>query len=97
MKAVVTLAAASAVAFVADIEAGLAVVSAVVLPPAAQPAVADPAVADPAAAYALFSSQYSSQAAVVVASMLKCHCTPRKRELSSKAIPPIAWPFGEAC
>jgi hypothetical protein len=59
--------------------------------------VADPAVADPAAAYALFSSQYSSQAAVVVASMLKCHCTPRKRELSGKAIPPSAWPFGEAC
>jgi hypothetical protein len=55
--------------------------------------VADPAVA----AYALFSSQCSSQAAVVVASMLKCHSTPRKRELSGKAFPPIAWPFGEAC
>ena len=47
MKAVVTLAAASAVAFVADIEAGLAVESAVVLPPAAQPAVADPAMQQP--------------------------------------------------
>jgi len=90
VKAVVTLAAASAVAFVADIEAGIAVESAVVLPPAAQPA-------DPAVAFALFSSQCSSQAAVVVASMLKCHCTPRKRELSGKAIPPSAWPFGEAC
>ena len=64
--------------------------------PSQPPPPVEAAVAEFVASF-LFSFQYSSQAAVIVASMWKYHCKPRRRELSDKAIPPSAWPFGEAC
>ena len=104
MKAAVALAVAVVVAVVAvaGIEAAPVVELMAVLPRAdavetpPPPPPVEPAGAE-FVAFALFSSQCSSRAVAIVASMWKYHCRPQMRELSDKVIPPSSWPFGEDC